>query len=364
MSETSVTSCPSETRWSDAPNLRVRQMRFPQTRTVYRTLVVILVTLGAAMLVLGAVVRFDFGSEFSLSWLIQGSVVYVMILAGVSFLAWRQRQLRMNVPRNRFVRLEKLVKSPQAKARFPHRVIEYQFRKSPDRALPRALKALKELPQGTVIVANAAAGIPFVLPGRSSVAFEPVSLSKPDDGLVNLLELGLIARLEEDPAVAGRSESQDVQPARRGRTISLVGACALLAIMLTVLGWAIRAVAQSGTILVCVPLVLVIVVVVYLGPLFGEREWWLVPGGLVGRRSPFWRTRAQLIHVRGHEAVLFLDLRAHSCLVVHRGRVYTLMAFSLLWAWALLSGLLSLARPPSEEEINDLFEGRAHGTRP
>lgn len=363
MSETSVTSCPSETRGSDAPNLRVRQICFPQTRTVYRTLVVILVALGVVMLVLGAVVRFDFGTEFSLSWSIQGFVVYLMILAGVSFLAWRQRQLRLNVPRNRFARLKRLMESPQAKARFPHRAIEYQFRKSPDRTLPRALRALKEIPAGTTIVANTPSGTPIILPGRSTVAFEPVSLSSPDTGLVDLLELGAAARLEGDPALAARLESQDVQPAPRGRTINLAAACALLVIMLAVLGWAILAASKSGTIVVWVPVALVIVAALYLGPLFGEREWWLVPGGLVGRRSPFWRTRAQLIYVRAQEATLFLDLRAHSCFVAHCGRVYTLTAFGTLWGWALLSGLLSLARPPSEEEIIGLFEGGASRPR-
>ena len=97
MCEASVGNGRSGTHNKPGADLRVWQIRFPQTRTVYRTLLVILVTLGVAVIAIGCFTRFDFGVALSAIHMIGVSATYCVIVTAVSFLAWRQRQLRLNV---------------------------------------------------------------------------------------------------------------------------------------------------------------------------------------------------------------------------------------------------------------------------
>ena len=92
-----------------------------------------------------------------------------------------------------------------------------------------------------------------------------------------------------------------------------------------------------------------------------SRRWWVVPAGLVCRRSLPWKRRVRLTYVRAREGILLLDLQAGYGNVACAGKMHYLPEHSVYVALAVVAAWLSPLHGPTPAEIKAVLPGELDG---
>jgi hypothetical protein len=211
---------------------------------------------------------------------------------------------------------------------------------------------------GTVVVANDPAATKVPTSPGTSLKFEPVSFDD-EEGLRTLWEADLSLWLDE-------LEKAGSLPVPTSTTFSawrLVGGI-VLAIVIACLSmgflswlWFRDSWAKGAFML----LILVAVTAIpYIWLNFSERQWWVVPGGFLYRDYRAWRNRFRTGHIRAAESVLLMDFRAERILLVSKGSLFDVSVEDSDLS-GILSGWLSRAQPPSEEEVRAFLDPEGIG---
>ena len=283
---------------------------------------------------------------------------------------WLDRRRRRR-PR-RAVRLSRVVAHDEAARRLPHRCVEWALRNGQLRS-KRFVSCLMQLPVGRVVLANWGSRRWLAQPECGEVSFEPISLFGEWDRLEWLRRGG---RAEQPPSCTRIIARRPCLPAPRSfwqRTWFLVNRFGLPLILIVLMVWRVyfhgMPVSPAGfywpaLLGLAVPffLVLALVVVVWLVSLFHERNWWLVPGGLVCRGFSFWRRGVSVSLFTRENTPLLLDARTGTGFVLDGGR---LRRFACLDddVQAVINAWISRARTPSLDEVR-AFVGQQDVAKP
>lgn len=87
-----------------------------------------------------------------------------------------------------------------------------------------------------------------------------------------------------------------------------------------------------------------------------EKKWWIVPGGIVMRWSPFYRTHPKVLVFTPDDSALLVDFRVSRAVISQNGKAYRLACPDFA-PYAVLAAWLSQARRPSRHELDYWFTG-------
>lgn len=261
---------------------------------------------------------------------------------------WRYARFARKSP-YRTARLRGVVLHPKSKDRYPHRIVERQFRQRAMSA--RAVRRLlRELAPGHVIFANGPTLVQYPRPAPNDVVFEPIDIEEDHEQMMWLARLNLEEQGDHGWLEATTAEPQgrfSVRDALRGFWPVVNGVAWIV--------WVVFAVSRgySLAVLLCIA---VPILLATLAPLFIEERWWLVPGALVRREARLWRGRPTLQIFTNDDASLFLDIRSDVGLVFREGRAHRFPCEGFA-AWVIVAGWVSRARRPTERQIRMLLVG-------
>lgn len=265
---------------------------------------------------------------------------------------------RNQTPQGRFHRLSRLLSHPQAMNRYPHRSVECLYRRiftPTSRKLPRLLKTL---PKGTNILTSGTKRVTITLPIPSDVFFEPADVREATECMdiirlgYNKMMQGTDTNEEHTQNMKGRRAPISFWMRRIGGTImSVIGIAWLVGNM--VLGLYKKDHAYT---IICI-IWSVAILGQYWLQIFYANQWWLIPGGIIGREYRLWKKRLNIRIIRASQAASFYDMYQQKMYITHAGRVITL-SLQLIQYLAFLVGWFSTARTPSEEEIRSFLDAR------
>jgi hypothetical protein len=187
-------------------------------------------------------------------------------------------------------------------------------------------------------------------PAPNAVSFEPVDIVHDADQLswlmrMNLEQQGLTIPPSEPPA------DEDPRPTVRKalsafrvflrRWESLIW-WPLLLIWFWKAGWTMK--------IITLAFVIPGVFVHWILPLFRERRWWLVPGGLICCEFRFWRKDLTVKIFIPAETPLLLEAKTGQGFLLDHGRVLKFRCTPTT-SWVIASGWISTARTPSLDEV-------------
>lgn len=241
-------------------------------------------------------------------------------------------------------RLSKIFTHSSARARLPHRWIEYLLRESP-RGGRQAARFLPSVGSGHCIVI-APRGCELPLPQRRDLPFEPIEVSDAGDRAVQLCEQLF------DPEGAYSSVSEP--PSRANRPKSILRTVFYLLSFLPVV-WLFLHFLVSPLLRGTSPNLVFVIALIVLGvailctALFLENRWWAAPGALLCRRMRRLGSRLDSFRYTPDTTPLLLDVRGNKGFVVGNGQVHRFDGTSI-GCWLVLAGWLSEVRPPNELE--------------
>ncbi len=256
----------------------------------------------------------------------------------------------LNMPRNRLDRLAKISKHPNGSTRLPHRQAESEMRRiRPTKA--RLKKALARIPPRHVLYLNYPLRPSSQLPTSNDVPFEPIDIAADDEQLNWLVTMNL----ESGPQLP-----EFDQPKKKGRWPD--GIKALLAVIFRLLYilMMIGAILGGGYDLFfgkwsSESFAFLFYAAIFSGgfiiPLFVEKKWFLVPGGVVMRESRLWTRNDQInVYTPNTHGILF-DAESRTVALLDGTRLYRFQSDEDV-TWPTLAAWLSTARTPTDQEIH------------
>jgi len=258
------------------------------------------------------------------------ALVFGVLVALLACLVAHERKRRLNLPAGRGRRLKQLIEHPRAKERFPHRVIEFSARRVGRLHHAAVRKLLEGMPPGTVILARAEPAEESLPIEGVHVSFEPIRIDEPDERIADVVFPTI-----EQPSGEAETRANDApndSADEDGPKTGWLGVGRVAIVLLTtllVLAWCvwevihaiIRRRPSEATLLWLVALTLAWA---WLGPLFFERQWWLMPAGLAVRETGLLRRKLRVDYFRPVDSVLFLDTAEGVAHVASRGRSGTI----------------------------------------
>jgi len=247
-------------------------------------------------------------------------------------------------------RLATCLASTGASPRFAHRLIEQLYRAGPVRK-KQLLGVLQQLPVGCLVFANLDRGKRVPRPVANAIPFEPVDIQRDVEGLTWLCLMNLEQQHVIDPP--SQSQSPVPQPAVvREELSALAGAFRrhwgiLLWLPLMYMSWRTR---QTLTLALPIALFVVWAFGIWVYPLFRERCWWLVPGGLICSEFRLWRRHSEIKLFTAADTPLFLDAQTGRGSLLDHGHIIFFPCPAAI-SWIVAAGWISNAQTPSLGEV-------------
>jgi len=288
--------------------------------------------------VLFVIVMLLFGFMGAVLWL------YVLVVRP------RRQMTRLHAVRLR--RLSRIASDPRGAERFPHRMIELKMLR---RLISRRLARKCVMPPGTVVVANGARLDQWPRPVPNDVAFEPIEVPTDENQLKDLIDLNVeqqISGAQVNWPGGGNSNGASAweetkQKLRRAAAYWGLMAWPLIAVLnIWRTGFSVQGAywMAIGTIFV----LSIVAAVLY------ERKWFLIPGAMVHRVSPFYRWHSKTAVYRSEECGLLIDARTGQGFVVCDGEAHLFYCADFAY-WPVVAGWISTARRPSRGELDELI---------
>ncbi|MBI5762552.1 MAG: hypothetical protein HZA51_03400 [Planctomycetes bacterium] len=213
-------------------------------------------------------------------------------------------------------------------------------------------KAVTTIPPGHAVWINAKRPDNSVDPISTDIYFEPIELSRDIEQLVWLCMSNLEVRERQQPALPSKAQNP---PASKSRAKKFANAASQISVLTLQLCWLVimiyDAVTKGLSIGSVVPFLLVSGwVFAWIRPLFLDRQWFLIPGGILLRevvlfpRSDTFRVISPMTHG------ILIDER-HGVAAINDLDRTLRIACPGGAAWAILAAWLSTARTPTESEI-------------
>ncbi len=265
---------------------------------------------------------------------------------------------RNQAPQGRFHRLSRLLSHSQALNRYPHRAVECLYRRA-FAPLPSKLpRLLKTLPKGTNLLTSGTKRVTITLPIPSDVFFEPADVREATECMdiirlgYNKMMQGTDTNEEHTENTKGRRTPISFWMRRIGGTImSLLGIAWLI-------GQVIIGLYNKDHIYTISWFVWVVVILgQYWLNIFYLNQWWLIPGGIIGREYRLWRKHLNIRIIRAPQTVSFYDMHRKQLHIAYDNQGIDIPLDPIQYH-AFLVGWLSTARSPSEEEILSFLEAR------
>jgi hypothetical protein len=266
----------------------------------------------------------------------------------IGFFSWdRRQQYKSRILRR--TRLERMTADPRAFVRFPHRHLEllYHHRKVRWKAI-RSL--LARMPARTVVLVDC--------PTKSrnfpvaTQFFEPIDILEDMGSLFGILNGTIDFHGNSDTDSSGSTS----------RIVSRIIAVVLSILFVNFMIWAaykfyLFAIGNgtTGAWLSAMMLCFFLGFVVWL--ILRQRNWYLIPGGLVRVEQKLWKKQSDVILSCPDSSPLLLYFAEDQGFVVASSEILEFY-FDEMEGLAILSGWLSTARRPSLEEITAFVEGR------
>lgn len=284
--------------------------------------------------------------------------VCIAALSGPVALLFLQDKIRhrrlMRRPRYREERLRHLAENPLTRTRFPHRLVERALR-TWGRPIRNCNETLQEIESSNLIVVNAATRSANIRPVPTDIAFEPIDLSRDFERCAwftvqNLEAQGCNIEDEVEKDREKRSKLQSiwlvVHPWTTYAIYMFVVSFGVYATLISRDQWQWQIyIAALAIACVLLPRIL---------PSVWGAQWWLVPGGLVLRRQRSWRRSDIIEFFASNKSALMLEARRGYGLVSTGSRVRR-FRFDRRTGWAILSGWISVAPRPTNDEILTFF---------
>jgi len=281
----------------------------------------------------------------------------IFLLISIIFL-WLMFRARNQSPKGRFHRLSRMLAHPRASDRYPHRAVE-RFHRSvfppPRRKLRRLLKTL---PKNTSILTNGPKHVDAALPAPSDTFFEPAGIHEESE-YMDIIRLGYDEMMPYPDTDEDHSENRKGRRAPISFWIRRIGGMITSLMGMAWFLWSLILGIYDKDylfIIMCIYGMLIFLGICMI-PLFYANQWWLIPGGIIGREYRLWKKRLNIRIIRASQAASFYDMCQKKLYITHAGRVITLSLQPIQYL-AFLVGWFSTARPPSEEEIRSFLAAR------
>jgi hypothetical protein len=258
-----------------------------------------------------------------------------------------------NMPRNRLDRLAKISKHSNGRVRLPHRLAECEIRRvRPTKA--RLKDALARIPPRHVVYLNYPLRPSSQLPTSNDVPFEPIDIAADDEQLKWLVTMNL----ESGPQLPEFDQPKTIGrwPDRIKALLSVILRHLYILIMfVTILGggydlffgkWS----SESFAFLFCAA----IFAGGFVFPVFVEKKWFLVPGGVVMRESRLWTRNDQIKVFTTNTHGVLLDAESRTVALLDGTRLYRFQSDEDV-TWPTLAAWLSTARTPTDQEIRNFL---------
>lgn len=255
---------------------------------------------------------------------------------------------RMRHSWRRMERLDALAQSQELETALPHRALEQVFlSRFPTQGRIRRLVA--GLPPGVTIAVN----MPRPHPASHAVPFEPVALDDSDESLKDLVRLNLEKKgfpVNAQTLTLGLygKMTKISKEARWPRGLDFI-------FRVTLLSWLVfQEFIRPST----AALILMFWAIVPRASRIAMGQWWLVPGGILFRKSNPWRRRTKVGMISPDTSPLLVHYKPRGRLgyayAVANGRAVVLPCPQ--WtAWPALAAWISTAPRPTREEILAFF---------
>lgn len=348
-------------RFREVPRMpRIREIRYPVLSAVPAGL-----SVGSTLVALLMVVFVIIDRRQYKDFPPVAVVIWLAISSFFWFLTLLQMRVYRHSPTGRGARLNRLLATAAGRRRFPHRLLERchrgLFRMTTHGGLRRAMGTAGNL----VILANRRS-LTTSLPRGAGDGFEPIPLYDDNARLADLASLECRPTSSKPPG-SGRStnvttgEASSTFPPLQGlgRMITTPFRSLKYLVLLAIVLLFVVPMMRIDPVYAVVFLTCVVAACFVLYRTEGrEYDWWLIPGGLVYRRTGLLPGSARVQRIPAAESTLFFDYgsKLHYAYVCHRHRLYRIACDKNLFPY-LLAAWQNRARTPTEDELRDLFTG-------
>lgn len=266
--------------------------------------------------------------------------------------AFRHARL-MSRTKLRTERLSTLRTYERTMHRLPQRLVEHCLRQRyvGARRIGRCLRS--HVPGRTFVILRRD-GESFVPPGPLEISFEPISTLEADERTAFVSGQHALHDDEESEAYGDGAKHR---PGHRTMREWVQGVARVTMALIGVAYFAITLVRVfQNPIERIIGLVLLLLLgAVALVPLFWQRRWWIVPGGLVFREDRFWNRQARWGRITPSDSPFLMDWRMETGYVVHKGRVLSLKCNEMT-NWLAVAAWMSTSPPPTIESVRAFLE--------
>ena len=347
------------------PMIRLRSIQHDRPPAFCAVLLSLLAVVGLlAALIAALSLRANLIAEL---WTIPGGLLvatYLLLLIAVGFCDRTVRRGHLRDRPDRTRRLAAISQHPDGIRRLPHRVLEHHLRRAVFISECHMRRVINQAPPGTIIMLDGPDIQELVALRGESLDFEPLGLSPPDDRLLELFPWNA----KKPPKEAYQTSVGGLLKKRIPDALRLLKTCGLIllwALGFIYIAWLVRKLILWPGVtlreLVYTPnFWFPVAFVAALLRLFWERQWWLVPGGLLRRDYRLWRRGLQAQYFRAKESVFLVDCRSLGSTITIYIPLKRRCGWVVLPRWYLpgiLWGLLSRARPPTEDEVQSFLDG-------
>lgn len=221
----------------------------------------------------------------------------------------------------------------------------------------RALRtAAKAVPPGHALWINAKRPEDSIDPISTDISFEPIDLKSDVEQLAWLCTAILEIRECQLPAQPQRNQSPHVMKTLFKKYLGMTLRWTFMALQLSYLSSLVYYAMTNGLSLASVSLFLLISMwgIVWVKPLFFDRQWFLIPGGLLLREATLFPRRDTFRIVTPVTHGIVIDDRFGVAAINDRNRTLKLTCPNRA-SWAILAAWLSTARTPTESEIRSFL---------
>jgi len=354
---------------------RVHMLFVPNTKCGY---------VGGVILFVGAVLLFTLGVLLALPVVdmlgLRGPVAQAVALAvampvfmACAVVGWfsvfdriyHARAVRTFTYRTRH--LDRIAADKSARLRLPHRLIEHW--KYQRRAGKSRLKRLmEEIGTGSVVVLRKYSYIRYPTPKPDCIPFEPVQALLDQERIDYLILTHLHLSPEDQaqessPPKSSVARSQDPKPPFRERYAWVIQWFWILVVVGLLTG-SICGMLVAPSLSIALVLLLPIaggLCGLLIMSVFRNRQWWIVPGGLIYREHRVWWRKDRVGRITPADSSLVIDHHSNHCYALADGR---LMAFACSdWDWWLLAAAwVSTLPPPTMEQVQSFFDSASSDT--